>query len=136
LMSVASLHVEAASTLAGVASSNEPLLFLAADLKVIAASASFCRAFQIDPASVLGRQLADLGTEELALLQVSSLLKVTAAGIGQIEASEIDVVRKDRAPRCLLLNARKLEDGDEDRVRLLLAVTDLTFARAEVRQKE
>ena len=38
MMSVAPSHVEAASTLAVVASSNEPLLFLAADLKVIAAS--------------------------------------------------------------------------------------------------
>ena len=38
-------HVEAASTLAVIASSNEPLLFLTADLKLIAASASFCRAF-------------------------------------------------------------------------------------------
>ena len=54
MASVTSLHVEAASTLAVVASSNEPLLLLAADLKVIAASASFCRAFQIDPASVPG----------------------------------------------------------------------------------
>ena len=42
-------HFEAASTLAVVVSSNEPLLFLSDDLKVIAASTSFCRAFRIDP---------------------------------------------------------------------------------------
>jgi len=136
MMFVTPSHVEAASTLAVVASSNEPLLFLAADLKVIAASASFCRAFQIDPASVPGRQLADLGAGEWASPQVGSLLKATAAGTAQIEAYQIDLVRKDHAPRCLLLNARKLEDGDEDRVRLLLAVTDVTVARAEARQKD
>ena len=42
-------HFEAASTLAVVVSSNEPLLFLSEDQTVIAASASFCRAFGIDP---------------------------------------------------------------------------------------
>jgi two-component sensor histidine kinase len=136
MMSVNLSHVEAASTLAVVASSNEPLLFLAADLTVIVASASFCRAFQIDPASVHGRQLADLGAGEWASPQVGSLLKATAAGTAQIEAYQIDLVRKDHAPRCLLLNARKLDDGDEDRVRLLLAVTDVTVARAEARQKD
>jgi len=136
MMSVNLSHVEAASTLAVVASSNEPLLFLAADLTVIVASASFCRAFQIDPASVPGRQLADLGAGEWASPQVGSLLKATAAGTAQIEAYQIDLVRKDHAPRCLLLNARKLDDGDEDRVRLLLAVTDVTVARAEARQKD
>ena len=46
-----SSHVEAASTLAVIASSNEPLLFLAGDLRIIAASASFCRTFGVDPAS-------------------------------------------------------------------------------------
>src|SRR6202453_1655537 len=73
-------HVEAASTLAVVASSNEPLLFLRADLTVIAASASFCRVFQIDPACVSGRQLSDLGAGEWALPQLGSLLKATASG--------------------------------------------------------
>src|ERR1700691_4996762 len=66
-------HVEAASTLAVIASSNEPLLFLAADLTVIAASESFCRVFQIDPASVPGRPLSGLGGGEWALPQLTSL---------------------------------------------------------------
>src|SRR3984957_961091 len=60
-MGFTSSHVEAASTLAVIASSNEPLLFLAGgDLRIIAASASFCRTFQIDPASIPGRQLSEL----------------------------------------------------------------------------
>lgn len=58
------VHVEAATTLAVVVSSNEPLLFLSEDLTIIAASASFCRAFEIDPASVPGASLEDLGAGE------------------------------------------------------------------------
>jgi len=127
---------ESASTLAVVAASNEPLLFLAADLTVIAASASFCRAFQIDPATVVGRPLAELGAGEWALPQLGSLLKATASGSAQIEAYQIDLVRKGRPQLCLLLNAQKLDDGESDRVRLLLAITDVTHARAEARKND
>jgi two-component sensor histidine kinase len=130
------LHVESVSTLAVIASSNEPLLFLAADLTVIAASASFCRTFQIDPANVPGRQLSDLGEGEWAVPQLISLLRATASGSAEIEAYEIDLVQKGHANRCLVLNARKLEDGNKDHVRLLLAITDVTLARAEARQKD
>jgi two-component sensor histidine kinase len=129
-------EVETASTLAVITSSNEPLLFLGADLTVIAASTSFCRAFQIDPTSVPGRPLSNLGAGEWALPQLGSLLKATASGSAQIEAYEIELVRKDQAPRCLLLNARKLDDGATDRVRLLLAITDVTLARAEARKND
>jgi two-component sensor histidine kinase len=129
-------HEEAASTLAVIASSNEPLLFLTSDLAVIAASASFCRTFRIDPASVVGRNLFELGTGEWAMPKLNSLLRATASGNAEIEAYEIDLIRTGEEPRFLLVNARKLDDGDKDRVRLLLAVTDVTKARAEARQKD
>jgi two-component sensor histidine kinase len=131
-----SSRVEATSTLAVIASSNEPLLFLAGDLTIIAASASFCRTFQIDPASVPGRQLSELGAGEWAMPKLISLLKATASGSAEIGAYEIDLVREGGEPRCLVLNARKLDDGDSTPVRLLLAVSDVTFARAEARQKD
>jgi two-component sensor histidine kinase len=135
-MGFTSSHVEAASTLAVIASSNEPLLFLAGDLRIIAASASFCQTFQIDPASVPGRQLSELGSGEWAMPKLISLLKATASGSAEIAAYEIDLVRNGAEPRYLVVNARKLDDGDNDRVRLLLAVSDVTFARAEARQKD
>ena len=73
-------HIESASTLAVIAASNEPLLFLTGEQKVIAASASFCRAFQIDPATVSGRALAELGEGEWNLPRLRSLLNATASG--------------------------------------------------------
>lgn len=136
LSAIQPTHLESASTLAVIASSNEPLLFLAADLTVIAASGSFCSAFEIAPAAVVGKPLADLGAGEWAAPQLRSLLKATASGSARIEAYEIDLVRKGHANRSLLLNARKLEDGESDRVRLLLAITDITHARAEARKMD
>src|SRR5271154_1487955 len=81
MASLTSSHVEAASTLAVIASSNEPLLFLAGDLTIIAASASFCRTFQIDPASVPGRQLSALGAGEWAMPRLISPLEAPKLGL-------------------------------------------------------
>src|SRR4026209_2483404 len=105
-------HLEAASTLAVVVSSNEPLLFLSDDLRVIAASTSFCRTFQIDPATVPGRRLGELGSGEWAMPKLVSLLKATASGVAQIEAYEIDLQRPNQKTRQLVVNGRTLDDGD------------------------
>lgn len=129
-------HLEAASTIAVVASSNEPLLFLNADQTLIAASTSFCRAFQIDPGTVPGRRLSQLGHGEWGLPTLASLLKAVAAGGSGIDAYEMDLVRPGHSLRRLVINARRLEDGDMDRTRLLMAVSDVTDARAETRQRE
>ncbi|MDO9637519.1 MAG: histidine kinase dimerization/phosphoacceptor domain -containing protein [Pseudotabrizicola sp.] len=129
-------HFEAASTLAVVVSSHEPLLFLSADQVIIAASASFCRAFELDPVTLPGRHLSAVGNGEWAMPRLASLLKTTAAGSARIEAYEIDLKRPDRKTRNLIVNACTLDDGDTDRVRLLLAVTDVTDARADARLKD
>lgn len=130
------VHLEAASTLAVVVSSIEPLLFLSDDLKVIAASASFCRAFEIDPASVPSKRLSDLGAGEWAMPKLESLLRATASGSANIEAYEIDLKRPGQKTRQLVLNAQTLDDGDIDHIRLLLAIVDVTDARAEARIKD
>ncbi|NKK80596.1 sensor histidine kinase [Rhizobium leguminosarum] len=128
-------HFEAASTLAVVVSSNEPLLFLSDDLKVIAASASFCRAFDIDPKTVCGQRLSEIGNGEWAMPKLASLLRATASGSANIEAYEIDFQRPNQKMRHLVVNARTLDDGDIDHIRLLLAITDVTDVRAEARLK-
>lgn len=129
-------HFEAASTLAVVVASNEPLLFLSDDLRVIAASASFCRAFEIDPASIPGKRLGELGNGEWAMPKLESLLKATTSGGAIIDAYEIDLRRPNQKTRQLVVNARTLDDGDLDHVRLLLAITDVTDMRAEARLKD
>src|SRR5580765_2118002 len=59
--------------LAVIASSAAPLLLLNGDdLTLIAASKSFCRAFQINPATVAGLSLRELGAGEWDLPQVTS----------------------------------------------------------------
>ena len=127
------VHFEAASTLAVVMSSHEPLLFLSDDLRIIAASTSFCRAFEIDPASVTGRKLAEVGQGEWAMPRLQSLLTATATGSALIDAYEIDLQRPNQKTRNLVVNARTLDDGDLEHIRLLVAITDVTEMRAEAR---
>lgn len=126
-------HFEAASTLAVVVSSNEPLLLLSETQTIIAASASFCRLYDIDPATIPGRRLSEIGRGEWAMPKLASLLRATASGSTQIEAYELDLVRSNRKARNIVVNARTLDDGDAAHVRLLLAVTDVTDARAAAR---
>ena len=123
--------VEAADklALAVIASSHAPLLLLDGDLTVVAASASFCRAFDIAPAAVSGRPLVALGSGEWNVPQLESLLLTIASGLAEIDAYEMDLARPGQENRRLVLNARKLHFDDSDDLRLLLTVNDVTDAR-------
>ena len=54
----------ASLAMALVESSKAPLLLLDDDMVVIGASASFCNTFNLDPATIASRCLADLGAGE------------------------------------------------------------------------
>ena len=58
-----------------VESSKAPLILLDGDLAVIGASSSFCNAFNLDPATVAGCKLADIGDGEWGVPQLDSLLR-------------------------------------------------------------
>lgn len=122
--------------LAVIASSSTPVLMLDGKLAVIAASASFCRSFNIAPAEVSGRPLADLGAGEWGERRLASLLRTTASGHAAIEAYEFDLVRQGQATRKLIVNAQLLWYADEKAVRLLVGVADVTDARLAEKLKD
>ena len=139
MIAAPNLHSEATALslmLAVIASSDAPLVLLDGELKVIAASASFCRAFQIDPASVTGNQFSALGQGEWDVPQLGSLLEATASGAAEVHAYEFDLHRDGQESRLLVLNAHKLEYDDKEQVRVLLAVADVTDARASEKLKD
>jgi two-component sensor histidine kinase len=122
--------------LAVIASSTAPLLLLGEDLTLIAASKSFCRAFQIDPQSVAGHTLGELGAGEWDVPQLTMLLRATASGFADVDAYEMDLHRPGQGDRRLVLNAQKLDYGNGESVRLLLAVSDVTDARIAEKLKD
>ncbi len=123
-------------TMAVVASSPGPLLLLDGDLNVVAASESFSSAFEIDPASTAGRALSSLGAGEWHVPQLQSLLDATLSGAAKIEAYEMDLKRPGQADRRLVIHAQRLVYLDMENQRLLIAVTDVTEARADLKAKD
>jgi two-component sensor histidine kinase len=119
-----------------VAASNVPLLLLDHNLAVIAASTTFCNAFQLDPASVSGRQMSELGAGEWSAPQLQSLLTATISGDAQIGAYEFELKRPNQPPRRLVINAKRVEYGDAASVVLLVTVADVTDARIAEKTKD
>jgi two-component sensor histidine kinase len=122
--------------LAIVAASEAPLLLLDGALTVRAASASFCRSFQIDPSKVADRPIFELGEGEWGGRKLRSLLKATGSTQADIEAYEMDLERAGREPRRLVINARRLAVGDPDSTRLLVTISDVTDARVAEKLKD
>lgn len=129
---------EAASSLAMalIVSSQSPLVLLDDELEVIAASNSFCHKFYLRPSDVVGARLAELGNGEWNVPQLNSLLQATVAGVADIDAYEIDLVRDGEEPRRLVLNAQKLDYFDGDNIRVVLSVVDVTAARLADKHKD
>ena len=119
-----------------VESSKAPLLLLDDDVVVIGASSSFCNTFNLDPATIANRRLADLGAGEWGVPQLNSLLLATIAGAAEIDAYEMDLIREGKAICRVILSAHKLDYFDTDKVRVVLAATDVTATRLAEKQKD
>jgi two-component sensor histidine kinase len=103
---------------------------------VIGASSSFCNTFNLDPTHIANRKLADLGAGEWDVPQLNSLLKATIAGAAEIDAFEMDLIREGKATCRLILSAHKLDYFDTEKVRIVLAATDVTATRLAEKQKD
>lgn len=130
-MAAATLDGEAVLglALALVQSSTAPVLLLDGRLAVVAASASFCKTFGGDNATIIGRSVFSLGDGQWDVPQLRSLLTSTAAGAAEVEAYELDIQIADGPARRLVLNARNLSYGAPGVVRLMLTLADVTDAR-------
>jgi two-component sensor histidine kinase len=119
-----------------VESSRAPLLLLDDQVVVIGASASFCNTFNLDPGAIANRKLTDLGAGEWDVPQLNSLLVATIAGAVEIDAYEMDLVRAGKVTCRLILSAHKLDYFDTEKVRIVLAATDVTATRLAEKQKD
>jgi len=132
------LHPSAVDGLAMavILSSTAPLVLLDADLTLLAASASFCIAFELKGEDLIGKPLGSIGQGEWGRPQVRVMLGAIADGTTPIDAYEMDLERPGRPSRRLVLNAQKLDYGDGSQVRLLLSIADITDARLAEKLKD
>lgn len=121
--------------LAIVLASSTPLVLLDGAFVVRAASGTFCRMFDLEPAEVTGKALLSLGSGEWNLSRLKSLLDATLSGNAAIDAYELDMVHNGQVQH-LILNAQRLDMGQDDGLSLLLAVNNVTDARRMEEQKD
>ena len=120
-----------------IIASETPLVLLDRALSVVVASASFYRSFGLtQPLS--GRAVfSEMGAGEWSRPQLSAMLHAIAAGSPGIEAYEMDLVRPDLPVCHLLLSAHLLAyHGAASDTRIVLAITDVTAARAADKLKD
>ncbi len=123
-------------TLAVVTSSPEPLLLLDGQLNVVAASLSFCDAFGVPATQLAGQSLYDLDAGQWDSAELRSLMTATLAGDATFDAQDIHLKRPRSPVRHLLVQARRLVYLDLEQTRLLVAVSDVTDARADETLRE
>jgi two-component system, sensor histidine kinase PdtaS len=120
-----------------IIASDTPLVLLDGTLTVVAASASFYRQFALAAPGSAHVKFADLGEGEWSRRQLAAMLHAIATGSPAIEAYEMDLVRPDLPVCHLLLSAHLLEyNGAADSTRIVLAITDVTAARAANKLKD
>lgn len=123
-------------TMAVIVASPDPLLLLDGALVVVAASKSFCDAFGLDPEAAPNQPIFTLGAGEWNVPQLRVLLEATASGAAEVEAYEMNLVRQGRKSRRLVVRARRLVYDTPSEQRLLVAVADITDAKAIQKAKD
>jgi two-component sensor histidine kinase len=123
-------------TLAVVTSSPAPLLLLDGELIIIAASVSFCDLFEASQTDLPGQSLYQYGAGEWDISELRALLIATEAGDAPVRPLEVDFKQTGYFTRRLLVQARRLSYLDLVQTRILVAVSDVTAARADAALKE
>ena len=111
-----------------VGASRLPTLLFDAEPRVVAASRSFCAAFNIPMDQTGGRTLAELGGGEWDIPQLRLLLENALLDGPEMGEYETDLVRTGLPPRRLSVHVQNVvHDGDQPRI--LMGINDVTDLR-------
>lgn len=122
-------------TLAVVTASPSPLLLLNGDLAIIAASNSFRQVFEVAQVELTGQALYSLSNSAWDIPELRRLLEATLSG-AESDDCELDLKLTQPPLRHLVVQAKRLDYLDLDQTRLLVALSDVTEARADTALKE
>ena len=112
---------------ASFAASDEALVVLNSELKVVFASRTFYREFAVTPAETIGRQIYELGNQQWNIPSLRELLENI---LPQDRAFEGYLVEQDFpgiGKRKMLLNGRSILGKNGQRIFILLAMEDAAW---------
>jgi len=115
---------------------REPLLVLDDALRVVVASRSFYRAFDVSRQETEGHPLYELGNGQWNISPLRKLLEEIIPHHTTIEEFEIEHDFPTIGRRTMLLNARKVFYEGNNSTSLLLAIEDVTERRTLEREKD
>jgi PAS domain S-box-containing protein len=113
---------------------REPLLVLDKELRVVAASRSFCVTFKVARQDVQGRRVYALGGGEWNIPELRLMLEKILPRHTAMEAYEVEQDIPGIGRRTMLLNAREVVNQSNARKLILLAIEDVTERRAAERE--
>jgi PAS domain S-box-containing protein len=108
---------------------REPLLVLDGGFRVKVAVHSFCETFKVTPEQTLGRSLYELGNGQWDIPALRKLLNELLPGGGDFHGYQVEHDFPDIGRRTMLLNARRLHNGDASAKLILLVIEDVTERR-------
>jgi len=115
-----------------VSTVREPLLILDQDLRVERASPAFYENFRVSPEQTEGRRLYELGDGQWDIPALRTTLEEVLPRDRSLDGFEVEHDFPEIGRRTMVLNARRLQQGDGREERILVAIQD----RTEVRRAE
>src|SRR5437868_2597582 len=115
---------------------REPLVVLDELMRVLIASRSFYRAFQVTKQETEGRALFELGNGQWNIASLRERLGRIIPEHATIEGFEVEHDFPTIGRRTMLLNARKVFYESNNSTSLLVAIEDVTERRALEREKD
>jgi PAS domain S-box-containing protein len=105
---------------------RDPLLILDENLKVVTASRSFYRFFQVKPKDTAGQFIYDIGNRQWNIPALRELLEKVLPQKESFDDYEVDHFFLEIGHRTMLLNARRVPSPPEKSQLILLAMEDIT----------
>jgi chemotaxis protein methyltransferase CheR len=119
-----------------VATVREPLLILDQDLRVVAASRSFCLTFKVNPDDTKGKLLYELGDGQWNIPKLRVLLEKILPDHGVMEGYEVEHEFSGLGCRTMCLNARQVFYEVGAHTHILLGIEDITERLSIEREKD
>lgn len=114
---------------------REPLIVLDQDLRVISASRSFYKFFNVKTEETLGQLIYDLGNKQWDIPKLRELLETILPDKTTFDSYEVDHTFETIGRRTMLLNAQQVERAlGKERI-ILLALEDITEFKTLERER-